>query len=120
MGYHDGRDIPNYWSYARTFVLQDRMFEPNASWNLPEHLFQVSEWSAYCTKHDDPFSCRNGVQLPGMPPDFGRGLGTRTAPIYAWTDLTCLLHKKGVSWGYYIVPGAEPDCADDEKADCPR
>src|SRR5712691_11370050 len=43
MGYHDGRDIQNYWAYARNFVLQDRMFEPNASWSLPEHLFMVSE-----------------------------------------------------------------------------
>ena len=42
MGYHDGRDIPNYWAYARNFVLQDHMFEPNASWSLPAHLFLVS------------------------------------------------------------------------------
>ena len=25
MGYHDARDIPNYWAYARNFVLQDHM-----------------------------------------------------------------------------------------------
>ncbi len=39
MGYHDGGDIPNYWAYARAFVLQDRMFEPNASWSLPRICF---------------------------------------------------------------------------------
>ena len=50
MGYHDAREIPNYWTYAQDFVLQDHMFEPNASWSLPEHLFQVSEWSAFCTR----------------------------------------------------------------------
>ena len=33
------RDIPNYWTYAKDFVLQDHMFEPNASWSLPSHLF---------------------------------------------------------------------------------
>jgi len=71
MGYHDEREIPNYWTYARTFVLQDHMFEPNASWSLPEHLFQVSAWSAYCTEHDKPESCTNALQAPGMPPDFG-------------------------------------------------
>src|SRR6202035_5881979 len=43
MGYHDGHDLPNYWAYARNFVLQDHMFEPNASWSLPAHLFLVSE-----------------------------------------------------------------------------
>src|SRR5919202_5490398 len=49
MGYHDDREIPNYWSYAQNFVLQDHMFEPNASQSLPAHLFMVSAWSARCT-----------------------------------------------------------------------
>src|SRR5438876_5419699 len=62
MGYHDGQDIPNYWAYARNFVLQDHMFEPNASWSLPAHLFIVSEWSARCTSRNDPFSCVNALQ----------------------------------------------------------
>ena len=42
MGWHDAREIPNYWAYAQNFVLQDQMFEPNASWSLPSHLFMVS------------------------------------------------------------------------------
>ena len=46
MGYHDAREIPNYWAYAQNFVLQDAMFEPNSSWSWPQHLFQVSGWSA--------------------------------------------------------------------------
>ena len=115
MGYHDGRDIPNYWAYAREFVLQDHMFEPNASWSLPEHLFQVSEWSAHCTKHDEPSSCLNALQSPGNPPGFQ---GATQAPIYAWTDLTYLLHQAGVSWGYFVMQGTEPDCEDDEQEDC--
>src|SRR5439155_7552176 len=49
MGYHDFHEIPNYWAYASNFVLQDHMFEPNASWSLPAHLFMVSEWSAKCS-----------------------------------------------------------------------
>ena len=125
MGYHDGGDIPNYWAYAKSFVLQDRMFEPNASWSLPEHLFQVSEWSARCTTHNDPSSCANALALPGLPPDFlgGETAGEKVAkprpdPIYAWTDLTYLLHKSHVSWGYYVLDGTEPDCEDDEAEDC--
>ncbi len=31
MGYHDAREIPNYWKYAQDFVLQDHMFESDAS-----------------------------------------------------------------------------------------
>ena len=48
MSYHDGGQIPNYWAYARNFVLQDRMFEPNWGWSLPAHLWLVSGWSARC------------------------------------------------------------------------
>ena len=66
LGYHTGSDLPNYWSYAHDYVLQDHMFEPNASWSLPEHLFQVSEWSAYCTRHDDPTSCTKAIQGPNQ------------------------------------------------------
>jgi len=39
MGYHDDHEIPNYWAYAKNFVLQDHMFEPAASWSPPAHLF---------------------------------------------------------------------------------
>ena len=112
MGYHDAREIPNYWAYAHNFVLQDHMFEPNASWSLPAHLFMVSEWSAKCSIKGDPMSCVNALQSPGNPPDFKSKPG-QAPPDYAWTDLTYLLHKQHVSWGYYVFPGTQPDCADD-------
>lgn len=118
MGYHTEADIPNYWAYAKNFVLQDHMFEPTSSWSLPEHLFQVSEWSAKCTEHNNPASCVNANQAPGLPPDFKIDGKTRPDPIYAWTDLTYLLHKNQVSWGYYVVNGAEPDCEDDDAMSC--
>jgi phospholipase C len=115
MGYHDAREIPNYWAYADNFVLQDRMFEPNASWSLPEHLFMVSGWSARCGRRDDPLSCVNALQAPDPPPDFRRRAGA-APPSYAWTDLTYLLHANGVSWKYYVAEGTEPDCEDGETA----
>jgi phospholipase C len=118
MGYHTRDEIPNYWAYADHFVLQDRMFEPNASWSLPEHLFMVSEWSAHCAS-SNPNSCVNALQSPGTPPDFKRkGQARQQPPDYAWTDLTYLLHKNHVSWRYYVEGGTEPDCADDTMA-CP-
>src|SRR5262249_31655624 len=66
----------------------------------------------------------------GAPPDFGRALARQAArrgqpvpprepPDYAWTDLTFLLHRQGVSWAYYVEKGSEPDCEDDE-ATCPE
>jgi phospholipase C len=106
MGYHDARQIPNYWKYAENFVLEDRMFEPNASWSLPAHLFLVSGWSARCKRSGHPETCENALESPQRK-------FTPSGPHYAWTDLTYLLHKNNVSWGYYVAKGSEPDCRDD-------
>jgi phospholipase C len=161
MGYHDAREIPNYWTYAANFVLDDHMFEPVDSWSLPSHLYLVSGWSARCTS-TNPQSCvsdpANGgagtkLKLRSLPAAFldclrahgvtqlkradltnaktiqaasaclgdltpaqrdqllGSGEG-RQLGIYAWTDLTYLLHKAGVSWDYYVQKGVQPDCDD--------
>ena len=121
--------FPNYWAYAKNFVLQDHMFEPNASWSLPSHLFMVSAWSACCTSHN-PSSCTNALQTthaerPANVPAYYGGepgalnVGKKASqPIFAWTDLTYLLHKARVSWGYYVVSGTEPDCEDDAAMSC--
>ncbi|HEX6477714.1 MAG TPA: alkaline phosphatase family protein [Ktedonobacteraceae bacterium] len=114
MGYHDAREIPNYWSYAQNFVLQDHMFEPNASWSLPSHLFMVSAWSATCSKAGDPQSCVSNIVGP-----VGIKKADNYAADYAWTDLTYLLHKADVSWAYYVAPGTQPDCQDDAASCAP-
>jgi phospholipase C len=109
MGYHDLHEIPNYWAYARHFVLEDHMFQPDTSWSLPAHLFLLSEWSARCRRHRGPKSCVNAIENPLAPPHEPQNPTSR-APDYAWTDLTYLLHKHHVSWRYYVFAGSEPDC----------
>ncbi|MDQ6793269.1 MAG: phospholipase [Chloroflexota bacterium] len=129
MGYKDARDIPNYWSYAQDFTLQDHMFEPNASWSLPEHLYLVSEWAAKCAQASDPQSCINALQDPNPPGNTGGAKkkangassparGVPVDPLYAWTDLTYLLYKNHVSWKYYVANGTEPDCEDATQQTC--
>jgi phospholipase C len=121
MGYHDASEIPNYWKYAHDYVLQDRMFQPNASWSLPQHLFMVSEWSAVCSQYGNPMSCVNELQYPNFPDDFLRNAvqwHRAGGPDYGWTDLTYLLHAHHVSWAYYVMKGDAPDCDDGAMA-CP-
>jgi phospholipase C len=119
MGWKDARDIPNYWAYARDFTLQDHMFEPNASWSLPEHLFLVSEWSAKCANASDPNSCVNALQNPNNPrAPAGTAAGQPVPSLYAWTDLTWLMNKHHVSWKYYVAPGTEPDCENASEQGC--
>ncbi len=113
VGWHDAREIPNYWAYAEHYVLQDHLFEGVRSWSLPAHLDLVSGWSASCSVHDDPTSCRTDLARPAEV----NGQGFRAHPEdpspYAWTDLTYLLDRAGISWRYYVAPGSQPDCTDD-------
>jgi phospholipase C len=140
MGYHNASEIPNYWTYANSFVLQDHMFEPSISWSLVAHLYMVSGWSAVCGNASNPFSCVADNNFPEktlglitndtptnqqntlLKQVTGAALGIfvpydlNSFPIsplrgnYAWTDITWLLRKYGVSWRYYVEQGTEPDC----------
>ena len=136
MGYHDQREIPNYWTYAKNFVLQDHMFEPSLSWSLVSHLYMVSALvGAVLAQPPTPSTCvpnntfpdGDGLprsnnplvqQLTGaaagilQPADADDLQGSPQPPDYAWTDITYLLHKYNVSWRYYVEQGTEPDCAD--------
>ena len=108
LGYHTAREIPNYWRYAREYVLHDAMFAPTDSWTLPAHLYLVSGWSATCPDLNDPMSCVSDIERPGSN---ASDQGPRWEPIeggprpYLWADITWLLYKAGVSWAYFVGPG---------------
>jgi phospholipase C len=122
MGYHTAAEIPNYWTYAREFALDDHLFEPVKSWSVPDHLYMVSAWSARCRTRS-PMSCVNNIAGPYPVSQFGpavrRELATgQTSIDLAWTDITWLLNAKHVSWAYYVQKGTQPDCADDSAETC--
>jgi phospholipase C len=122
MGYHTGAEIPNYWAYAKNFVLQDHMFEAVKSWSLPEHLYLVSAWSARC-KNRSPMSCVNDIVGPYGIKEFGKAVhdeltkGTTSIDL-AWTDITWLLYARHISWRYYVQTGTQPDCENDGAETC--
>jgi phospholipase C len=97
LGYHDRREIPNYWSYADNFVLNEYMFSPQIGPSQPSHHFLVSGWSAVCSNPMDPFSCHSDLANHTTPNDDSLRFG--------WTDLTYLLDQNGVSWKYYNHTG---------------
>jgi phospholipase C len=122
MGYHTAAEIPNYWTYARNFALDDHMFEPVRSWSLADHLQIVSAWSAKCRTRS-PMSCHSDLS-PYKLPEFERAvqqeLATGKTEIHlAWTDITWLLFKHHVSWAYYVQEGTEPDCRNNSDEVCP-
>ena len=98
MSYVTKREIPNYWTYAKKFVLQDHMFESTDSWTLPSHLFIISGWAAFCSDPNDPMSCVSDLSFKTSAEQWGYG----EAPQYAWTPITYLLDSQGVDWRQYV------------------
>jgi phospholipase C len=103
MGYHTAAEIPNYWRYAETYILQDHLFESVAADSGDSHLMMTSEWAAACKDIHDPMSCRSNInatwkKLKGTP--------------FAWTNLARLLDNMRVGWRYYLSEGGTPDCDD--------
>ena len=102
---------PNYWSYATNYVLQDRMFESRRIVvAYPSTCLMVSGMVGQLPRRATRQSCRTrsvARELPGAPgfawfPHDRRDRRPGSAAIYAWTDLTYLLHQNNVSWGYYV------------------
>jgi phospholipase C len=110
MGYHTADEIPNYWSYAQHFVLQDQLFSGIRSWSWPSHLDMASEWSAKCTNPKNVSTCvtSNSPETP------------KSKAALPWVNLFQLLDKYGVSWKWYLGEGPEPDCEDGEMDCAPR
>jgi phospholipase C len=79
-------------------VLDDHMFEPIRSWSGPAHLYEVSAWAAICRNPQNPMTCTSA--------SYPRKRSPRHPTPFGWTDLTWLLHRKHVSWGYYLDHGA--------------
>ena len=90
MGYHDSREIPNYWNYARLYTLQDNLFESVASYSLPAHLYMLA------------------AQSGGYVASKGQAKPTS----YAFPEITELLGSGRIDWKYYVTSGTQPDTDD--------
>jgi hypothetical protein len=77
----------------------------------------VAAWSARCEQHKAS-TCVNSPEQSPYINEIGATGPTKIPAIYAYTDITYLLHKSKVSWGYYVETGTQPDCTDNA-ATCP-
>jgi len=86
LGYYDGSDIPNYWNYARLYVLHDRMFESVAAYSLSSHLYMLAAQSGGFIGTPQPY-----------PTEFD------------FPEITELLANDKISWNYYVTSGTTLD-----------
>jgi phospholipase C len=89
MGWHDYRDLPNYWDYAQLYVLQDRLFESITSYSLPAHLYMLA--------------AQSGGYI---------GTGQPQPASYAFPEITLLLGSGKIDWRYYVNRGPTAGAAD--------
>jgi uncharacterized protein (TIGR03437 family) len=92
LGWHDWHEIPNYWSYANLYVLQDRMFESVASYSLPAHLYMLAAQSG----------------------GYVGSTGQAKPSSYGFPEITELLTSGKIDWKYYVTSGTTPDTEDGE------
>ena len=104
------QDIPNYWSYAQSFVLADQMFSSLHGPSFPNHLYTVGASSGGAI--DNPPGLTNwGCDAP---PDATvrvmDSLGNVSAlpPCFDFHVLVDDLEEAGVSWKYY-APSQEQE-----------
>jgi phospholipase C len=107
-------DIPNYWSYAKTFVLADHMFSSLKGPSFPNHLYTVtaddedgvisnpsnSEEEAGSWGCDAP----GGTYVQVMNTE---GEISEEPPCFSSTTLADLLQSAGITWAYYAPSQGE-------------
>jgi phospholipase C len=89
MGWHDSRELSNYWNYAKLYVLQDRLFESITSYSLPAHLYMLA--------------AQSGGYI---------GTGQAYPQSFNFSEITLLLGSGKIDWRYYVNRGKTAGAAD--------
>src|SRR5437588_2908119 len=102
-------DIPNYWTYARTFTLDDHFFSTVNGPSFPNHLVSVAASSNNTV--DNPvlnsnhaWGCDSGPYTKVDSVDPATGVHHWIKPCFDMTTLPDLLQQAHISWTYY-APG---------------
>ncbi len=104
MGYHDARELPAYWRYAQTYTLQDRLFQPSASWSLIGAIFGIAQPTVTC-RTQQLTSCQLTLPAAGA-----QGADAGVSGSTTWSSLPALLRLAKVSWALYVPDGVGLDC----------
>jgi len=89
IGWHDAREIPNYWNYASLYVLQDHMFGSLPSFTLPNRLYMLAGQSGGLVSH-----------------------GLADPKSFDFPVITQTLSRHQIDWKYYVTTGSKPDPRD--------
>jgi phospholipase C len=88
MGYYDGRDIPNYWEYAKHFTLCDGFFSSIMGESLTNHLYSVAAQSGDMIEGAESLE-----EVEEMRHDPGG---------FSFAAIVNMLNRSKVTWKYYV------------------
>lgn len=95
-------DIPNYWAYAGSFVLADRMFSSIATASFPNHLYSVAADSAGAIQN--PYSTNWGCDAESTATVEVMDTNGKLSYEFPCFDIQTLADSLGaanISWKYY-------------------
>ncbi len=108
-------DIPNYYAYARKFVLSDRTFSSLHGPSLPNHLYTIAAQSggvisvpaATGTQNLPNWGCDSqaGAHVTVLDDD---GDISEAFPCFDFQTLADSLKNAGISWKSYAPPEGQP------------
>ncbi|HZP64080.1 MAG TPA: alkaline phosphatase family protein [Terriglobales bacterium] len=95
------QDIPNYWAYARNFVLADQHFSAIHAESFPSHLYTVAAQSGGVISNIS----KNGIgcDTPGAAVTVidTQGHVSSQFPCFSFQTLADTLEAANISWKYY-------------------
>jgi phospholipase C len=108
-------DVPNYYAYARNFVLSDRTFSSLHGPSLPNHLYTIAAQSggvisvpaAPGTQNLPNWGCDSqaGAHVTVLDDD---GDISEAFPCFDLQTLADSLNNAGISWKSYAPPEGQP------------
>jgi phospholipase C len=104
-------DIPNYFAYARHFVLADHMFSSLTGPSFPNHLYTVGAQSGGAINNPqrtpNVWGCDSddGATVAVLQAD---GTTAQEFPCFDFQTLADRLRAAGVTWKYYAPQKGEP------------
>lgn len=102
-------DVPDYWAYARQFVLADEYFTSVHGPSGPNYLYAIAAQSGGVIDDGDPGTgtlC-DGIPYGNVAVIDGAGNVTYQAPCFDFQTLADSLQNAGLTWKYYGdgIPG---------------
>ncbi|HEY6765968.1 MAG TPA: alkaline phosphatase family protein [Candidatus Sulfotelmatobacter sp.] len=100
-------DIPNYWQYAKNYVLADNMFSSLQGASFPNHLYTIAAQSGGVWNNTLQINGKGQIwgcdanpnaQVPALDLNM---VVTKPFPCFDFQTLADLLDGAGLTWKYY-------------------